>query len=225
MSSANRRTRLRPRRLAEYSDAVGPVDELVRGAPRIDQDAADRHGDLEQAIAVAHRSARDAPPQGVGDLVQLRVPLEGGREDDELLAAPARDGVERAKRRVGAALPTSTSTASPVRCPKVSFTSLKRSTSTSNSPGVSRSLRERASSRVEHLGEVAAIEDAGQRVGTRGLSRQPLGPHLGRGVADDPLDDQPIADRAVGIPPPRIHRVTPSRPIMRQWTSLISPRR
>ena len=67
---------------------------------------------------------------------------------------------------------------------------------------------------VEHLGEVAAIEDPGQRVGTRGLLQELLGPDLGRRVADDPLDDQPVAvaPRASTAPDPSRHAVEADQP-------------
>ncbi len=181
-----------PEALGGVQRPVGPVDELIRGAPRIDEDAADRHGDLEQAVVVTHGSARHALPQGIGDLVQLCVSIERGREDDELLAAPARDGVERAKRaseprghldqhRIARQVPEGV--VHELEAIDVDQQQARRQ------PLAARP-RELG---IEHLGEVAAIEDPRQRVGTRGLLEKLLGPDLGRRVADDSLDDQPVA--------------------------------
>ena len=66
---------------------------------------------------MATGSARDAVPQGSAIASQRALVLERGREHDELLAAPARDGVVACEARVASRAATSTSTASPIWCP------------------------------------------------------------------------------------------------------------
>ena len=49
---------------------------------------------------------------------------------------------------------------------------------------------------LEHLGEVAAVEQPGQCIGAGGLAQALLGEDLRRRLAHDSLDDQAIADAA-----------------------------
>ena len=86
------------------------------------------------------------------------------------------------------------------------------------------SRRERSSSASktsEKCRRLKSPVSASVRAASRRRSSAPTS--SGR-VAHDPLDDQPVAIRR-GMPPPQIQRVTPSSPISRQRTSLISPRR
>ena len=66
---------------------------------------------------------------------------------------------------------------------------------------------------LEHLGEVAAVEDAGQRIGARGLAQALLGADLGGRVAHDALDDQAVAvpARHAAAADPARHAVEPDQ--------------
>ena len=80
----------------------------------------------------------------------------------------------------------------------------------------SEARRERLAARtlelgLEHLREVAAVEQPGERVRARGFTQSLLGCHLGRRVSHDSLDDQALteASRHAAAHDPARHAVEP----------------
>ncbi len=163
-------------------------------------------------MARDHRAARaphETPWRSRSrELAQLSARLERGREDDELLPAPARDRVEAAQRMPQARGDLDEDGVAGDVSERV-VDELEVVDVDEQDPGRQRVGARALELGVEHLGEVAPVEDGGQRVRTRGLLQQLLGVHLGGRVAHDALDDQAIsvAPRAATAADPARHAV------------------
>ena len=139
-------------------------------------------------------SRRSGPAAQLGDQAGadvdgVQVAVDVGREDDELVAADAGDGVHRAAATATSWSATRRSTVSPAACPWVSLTCLKRSRSTKRT-AVHRPERfDVRQGLVDAVDEQRPVRQAGQRVvrrllGERGLRVLQVGHPLGLGLAE-----------------------------------------
>ena len=157
-----------PAALRRVERRVGGVDQR-RGVVAVQRGvrAADRDGHRQRAVARLHRQVGDGGADRLGDGPQ--VDRAGQVAHSTASSSPPQRASRSSVRRAPAARrATSRSTSSPMACPRVSLTRLKRSRSTTSTPDAVRPLAQRL---LQPLLEVAAVRDARQHVG----AGQPLG--------------------------------------------------